>query len=39
MKLETIKLVPGVLKPSKSAVQVIVGPEVEFVATELKKLV
>ena len=32
-------LVPGVLKPSKTAVQVIVGPEVEFVATELKKLV
>lgn len=36
---EIKKLVPGVLKPSKSAVQVIVGPEVEFVATELKKLV
>ena len=34
---EIKKLVPGVLKPSKSAVQVIVGPEVEFVATELKK--
>lgn len=33
---EIKKLVPGVLKPSKSAVQVIVGPEVEFVATELK---
>ena len=30
---EIKKLVPGVLKPSKSAVQVIVGPEVEFVAT------
>ena len=36
---EIKKLVPGVLKPSKTAVQVIVGPEVEFVATELKKLV
>lgn len=36
---EIKKLVPGVLKPSNSAVQVIVGPEVEFVATELKKLV
>ena len=36
---EIKKLVPGVLKPSKSAVQVIVGLEVEFVATELKKLV
>ena len=36
---EIKKLVPGVLKPSKSAVQVIVSPEVEFVATELKKLV
>ena len=34
---EIKKLVPGVLKPSKTAVQVIVGPEVEFVATELKK--
>lgn len=36
---EIKKLVPGVLKPSKTAVQVIVGPEVEFVAIELKKLV
>ena len=36
---EIKKMVPGVLKPSKTAVQVIVGPEVEFVATELKKLV
>ena len=36
---EIKKLVPGVLKPSKTAIQVIVGPEVEFVATELKKLV
>ena len=36
---EIKKLVPGVLKPSKEAVQVIVGPQVEFVATELKNLV
>ncbi len=36
---EIKKLVPGVLKPSATAVQVIVGPHVEFVATELKKLV
>ena len=32
------KLVPGIIKKG-SAVQVIVGPEVEFVVTELKKLV
>lgn len=31
------KLVPGLIKKG-SAVQVIVGPEVEFVVTELKKL-
>jgi len=31
--------VPGVIKPSKTAVQVVVGPQVEFVANELKKLV
>ncbi|WP_410207570.1 N-acetylglucosamine-specific PTS transporter subunit IIBC [Fusobacterium sp.] len=31
------KLVPGIIKKG-SAVQVIVGPEVEFVVTELKKL-
>ncbi len=36
---EIKKLVPGVLKPSATAVQVIVGPQVEFVADELKKLV
>lgn len=29
----------GVLKPGKTSVQIIVGPTVEFVATELKKLV
>ena len=28
----------GVIKPSKTDVQVIIGPYVEFVATELKKL-
>lgn len=32
------KLVPGVLKPSKNSVQVIVGPEVEFVAEEIKRV-
>lgn len=32
------KLVPGVLKPSKNSVQVIVGPEVEFVADEMKRV-
>ena len=35
---EIKKLVPGILKPSATAVQVIVGPQVEFVADELKKL-
>ena len=35
---EIKKLVPGVLKPSKEAVQVIVGPHVEFVANELKRI-
>ncbi len=33
------KLTSGVLKPSKDTVQIIVGPKVEFVANELKKLV
>jgi PTS system N-acetylglucosamine-specific IIC component len=33
------KITAGVLVPSKTAVQVIVGTEVEFVATELHKLV
>lgn len=33
------KLVPGVLKPNKTNVQVIVGTQVEFVADEMKKLV
>lgn len=36
---EIKKLVPGVLKPNKTNVQVIVGPQVEFVADALKKLV
>ncbi|MFT5879891.1 MAG: PTS system N-acetylglucosamine-specific IIC component [Moritella sp.] len=31
--------VPGVIKPSKTAVQVVIGPQVEFVANELKLLV
>ena len=35
---EIKKLVPGVLKPSKESVQVIIGPHVEFVATELKRI-
>ena len=35
---EIKKLVPGVLKPSKETVQVIIGPHVEFVATELKRV-
>ena len=35
---EIKKLVPGLLKPSKEAVQVIIGPHVEFVATELKRI-
>ncbi len=30
--------VPGVLKPSETTIQIIVGPTVEFVADELKKL-
>lgn len=29
----------GVIKPSKTALQVVIGPQVEFVANELKKLV
>lgn len=37
-EVEIKKLVPGVLKPSKNAVQVIVGPEVEFVANEMKRV-
>ncbi|WP_300359451.1 N-acetylglucosamine-specific PTS transporter subunit IIBC [Fusobacterium sp.] len=36
---EIKKLVPGVLKPNKTNVQVIVGTQVEFVADEMKKLV
>ena len=35
---EIKKLVPGVLKPTKESVQVIIGPHVEFVATELKRI-
>lgn len=31
--------VPGVIKPSKTTVQVVIGPQVEFVANALKKLV
>lgn len=33
------KLVPGVLKPNKTTVQVIVGTQVEFVAEALKNLI
>lgn len=33
------KVASGVLKPGKTSVQIIVGPTVEFVADELKKLV
>lgn len=36
---EIKKLVPGVLRPNKTNVQVIVGTQVEFVADEMKKLV
>ena len=36
---EIKKYVPGVLKSSQTTVQVIIGPQVEFVADELKKLV
>ena len=36
---EIKKLDPGVLKPNKTNVQVIVGTQVEFVANEFKKLV
>lgn len=31
-------MVPGILKPSKTAVQVIIGPHVEFIATEMKRV-
>ena len=34
---EIKKLVPGLLRPSKEAVQVIIGPLVEVVETELKR--
>lgn len=37
-EIEIKKLVPGILKPSKNAVQVIIGPQVEFVAEEMKRL-
>lgn len=33
------KLTAGIIKPSKTSVQIIVGPKVEFVCNELKKLV
>lgn len=32
------KIAAGILKPGKTSVQIIIGPHVEFVATELKKL-
>ena len=32
------KVSAGIIKPSKKDVQVIIGPLVEFVATEMKKL-
>ena len=35
---ELKKHVPGVIVPSKTAVQVVIGPHVEFVANELKLL-
>ncbi|MGL4393543.1 MAG: N-acetylglucosamine-specific PTS transporter subunit IIBC [Fusobacteriaceae bacterium] len=36
-KIKTVS--SGLLKPSKTSVQIIIGPQVEFVANELKKLV
>lgn len=36
--VEIKKMVPGILKPSKTAVQVIIGPHVEFIATEMKRV-
>ena len=36
---EIKKLVPGILKPNKKAVQVIIGPEVEFVADEIRNYI
>ncbi len=33
------KIASGILKPGKTSVQVIIGPHVEFVCDELKKLV
>lgn len=33
------KITSGVIKPGKSSVQIIIGPKVEFVCNELKKLV
>ena len=35
---EIKKFVPGVLKPNKTNVQVIVGPQVEFIADEMKEM-
>lgn len=35
---EIKKLVPGILKPNKHSVQVIIGPEVEFIANEIKRV-
>ena len=31
--------VPGVIRPSKTSVQVIVGPKVQFVYDEIKKMI
>ena len=33
------KIAAGVVKPSKTSVQIIIGPKVEFVCNELKKLI
>lgn len=36
--IEIKKNFPGILKPSKNSVQIIVGTDVEFIANELKKI-
>ncbi len=33
------KIAAGVVKPSKTSVQIIIGPKVKFVCNELKKLI
>jgi len=33
------KIAAGIIKPNKTTVQIIIGPKVEFVCNELKKLV